>query len=61
MTRRGVDYSVIPTASPGIWKWQFQIGDQVKTGKTETMLGLLGRCDGASFRLMRAQGARSYL
>jgi hypothetical protein len=24
-----------------VWKWQFTIGDQVKTGKTETRIGLL--------------------
>jgi hypothetical protein len=41
MTFKGVDYTVIPTAIPGIWKWQFQIGDEVKTGKTETSLELL--------------------
>jgi len=26
------------TETPGVWKWQFRIGDQVKTGKTETRL-----------------------
>jgi len=26
---------------PGVWKWQFQIGDAVKTGKTETKINLL--------------------
>jgi hypothetical protein len=25
-------------SAPGVWKWQFQIGDTVKTGKTETNL-----------------------
>jgi hypothetical protein len=25
----------------GIWKWQFRIGDQVKTGKTETRISHL--------------------
>jgi hypothetical protein len=40
MTYKGVEYTVVPTA-PGIWKWQFQIGHQVKTGKTETQLELL--------------------
>jgi hypothetical protein len=32
---------VVTTAMPGIWKWQFQIGEQVKTGKTETRISLL--------------------
>ena len=26
---------------PSVWKWQFQIGDAVKTGKTETRISLL--------------------
>jgi hypothetical protein len=26
---------------PGIWKWQFKIGDEVKTGRTETRIELL--------------------
>jgi hypothetical protein len=29
------------TTTPGIWKWQFQIGEKVKTGKTETRISLL--------------------
>ena len=41
MTHRGVDYTVALTTTPGIWKWQFQIGEQVKTGKTETRINLL--------------------
>jgi hypothetical protein len=41
MTHKGVDYTVALTTTPGIWKWQFQIGDQVKTGKTETRINLL--------------------
>jgi hypothetical protein len=41
MMHKGVEYMVAPTATPGIWTWQFQIGDQVKTGKTETRINLL--------------------
>ena len=41
MTYRGVDYTVVATATPGIWKWQFRIGNEVKTGKTETKMELL--------------------
>ena len=41
MTHKGVDYTVAMTTTPGIWKWQFQIGEKVKTGKTETRIGLL--------------------
>lgn len=40
-THKGVDYSVALTETPGIWKWQFRIGDEVKTGRTETRLHLL--------------------
>jgi hypothetical protein len=29
------------TTVPGVWKWQFRIGDEIKTGKTETKIDLL--------------------
>lgn len=41
MNHKGIDYLVLATATPGLWEWQFQIGDTVKTGKTEAKLGLL--------------------
>ena len=41
MTYKGIDYTVALTAAPGVWKWRFQIGDRVKTGKTETNINLL--------------------
>jgi hypothetical protein len=41
MNHKGVEYCVVVTATPGIWKWQFRIGDRVKTGKTETRIDLL--------------------
>ncbi|MGB9113717.1 hypothetical protein [Bradyrhizobium sp.] len=41
MNYRGIDYSVAMTTTPGIWKWQFRIGDEFKAGKTETRIGLL--------------------
>jgi hypothetical protein len=41
MTHKGVEYVVAATATPGIWKWQFRIGDQVKTGRTETKISHL--------------------
>ena len=41
MVHKGVEYIVAPTATPGIWRWQFQIGEQVKTGRTETRINLL--------------------
>jgi hypothetical protein len=40
MIYKGVEFTVI-MAGPGIWTWQFQIGDTVKTGKTEARLNLL--------------------
>jgi hypothetical protein len=41
MTYRGIDYSIAVTTTPGVWTWQFRIGDQLKSGKTETRIGLL--------------------
>ena len=41
MNHKGVEYMVAPAATPGIWRWQFQIGDQVKSGRTETRINLL--------------------
>ena len=41
MMHKGVEYSVALCAPPDIWKWQFRIGDIVKSGKTETRIGLL--------------------
>jgi len=40
MIHKGVEYTVT-AAAPGIWKWQFRIGDRVVTGKTEARLNLL--------------------
>ena len=41
MLHKGVEYTVAATAIPGVWKWQFRIDGQVKSGKTETKLNLL--------------------
>ena len=41
MNLKGVEFTVAKTASPGIWQWQFRIGDTVKAGKTETKIDLL--------------------
>jgi len=41
MNYRGVEYTVTMTTVPGVWRWQFRIGDEVKTGKTETRIDLL--------------------
>lgn len=40
MIYKGIEFTVTQ-AAPGIWKWQFRIGDKVKAGKTEAKLNLL--------------------
>jgi len=40
MTYKGVEFTVTEVG-PGIWKWQFRIGDRVIAGKTEANLNLL--------------------
>ena len=40
MIHKGVEYTVT-AAAPGIWKWQFRIGERVVNGKTEARLQLL--------------------
>jgi len=41
MNHRGVDFIVASTAIPGIWMWQFRIGEKLKSGRTETRINLL--------------------
>jgi hypothetical protein len=41
MIHKGIEYTLVMTSTPGIWKWQFQIGDELKTGKTETRIQFL--------------------
>ncbi|MCA1362440.1 hypothetical protein I6F14_18550 [Bradyrhizobium sp. IC3069] len=38
MNHRGVEFTIAKTAIPGIWQWQFRIGDRIKT---ETRIDLL--------------------
>ena len=40
MMHKGVEYTVSQSA-PGVWQWQFRIGDAVISGKTETNIRLL--------------------
>ena len=40
MMHRGIEYSVTQSA-PGVWQWQFRIGDAVVSGKTETNISQL--------------------
>jgi hypothetical protein len=41
MMHKGVEYSVALSAPPDVWKWQFRIGDIVRTGRAETRISLL--------------------
>ena len=41
MTYKGVEFTVSMTAVPDIWKWEFQIGEETRSGKTEAKLQLL--------------------
>jgi hypothetical protein len=41
MNHRGIEFTVAKTAIPGVWQWQFRIGDKVKSGRTETKIDLL--------------------
>jgi hypothetical protein len=43
MNRRGVEFTVTQL-EPGLWKWQFQIGKTVTTGKTQSsLMGMAAR------------------
>ena len=41
MNHKGVEYTLTRSETPGVWKWQFRIGDKIITGKTEARLNLL--------------------
>ena len=41
MIHKGVEYSVIATADPEVWEWRFQIGNRIKSGRTQTRLAAL--------------------
>jgi hypothetical protein len=38
---KGVEYTVLATAEPDVWEWQFRLGDELKTGRTQTRLAAL--------------------
>jgi len=40
MIYKGVEFTVTATA-PGVWAWQFRLGDKMIAGKTETRLDLM--------------------
>jgi hypothetical protein len=37
MSRRGVEFTLLQV-EPGLWQWQFRIGETFTTGKTKTSL-----------------------
>ena len=37
MNHRGIEFT-LTQLEPGLWQWQFRIGETVTTGKTETKL-----------------------
>jgi len=41
MIHKGIQYSVMATEVPGIWRWKFLIGNQLRTGRTETKIDLM--------------------
>jgi hypothetical protein len=40
MNYKGVEFN-ITADTPGVWKWQFRIGERIVAGKTEARLYLL--------------------
>jgi hypothetical protein len=38
---KDVEYTVKATSEPDIWEWRFQIGNEIKTGRTQTRLAAL--------------------
>jgi hypothetical protein len=41
MNHKGLEYTLTRSETPGVWKWQFRIGDLVRSGRTEARLLLL--------------------
>lgn len=41
MLHRGIEFTVVATGVPGIWRWRFWIGGKPRTGRTETKLELM--------------------
>jgi hypothetical protein len=37
MNRKGVEFTLL-LVEPGLWRWRFQIGETISTGKTHTSL-----------------------
>ena len=41
MIHKGIEFSVVATEVPGIWRWRFAVNGAIKTGRTEARLELL--------------------
>ena len=41
MIHRGIEFTVVATGVPDIWRWRFWIGGKPQTGRTETRLELM--------------------
>jgi hypothetical protein len=41
VVHKGIQYTISATDEPDIWRWRFQIGDAVRSGRTETRLAEL--------------------
>jgi hypothetical protein len=41
MIYKDVEYTVVATTDPSVWKWQFRIDDEDKAGRVKTRLYLL--------------------
>ena len=59
MIHRGVQYTVVATAEPDIWEWRYELGDQIKSGRTQTRLAALAarRVKSKIDAALRATGA----
>ena len=52
MVHKGIEFTVVASGVPGVWRWRFWIGGKPKTGRTETKLELMAirRSDSALTR-----------
>jgi hypothetical protein len=41
MIYKGIEFAVVAADAPGIWRWQFTINGEIRTGRTEARLELL--------------------
>ena len=59
MIHKGIEYFLTATSESDVWQWRFQIGDEVKTGKTRTRLPSLAerRVQSKIGAALKARGA----